>query len=1170
MQDGNQNIQNNGYVFRLHNNGGIQSDWFDSSEITTNDIISIVDDTPPSDDLFITSIPSPFAVMDMIRTSLKIINSGVNGDNYDNLKGETIYHKLVSNMLDIGELFFKFNNYKELLEIKKWNKETGINSLSNGIPSHKLVADTLNLYFEQDKENFNWDNFADIYYLEFRDGTLNNKILGATSPFTLFFPSPNADTIHNLDKIKLTGRILFSKMSNNGDEYYSPLYERDYNFIVYLYHITRRVEGFAELREYIENNVKKLQQSDEKFIQFKNNNENYDNFINLLDDISFTQDNTNYNLYILRNSLSFKQQREIQIRSDFKIKPSRNITGEKLPLVLANIDLPDYNYFNNYKWDTRIYNVPYRCPETNIEDRILPGTQIKYPYLTVDDFLEDTIIKNDELTINSQSFFDGNYNDNHSSVLLPLKPKFFEYFDIEFLKGYIEGEKVIEISKLAGEDIKVILRIPVERGYIKLERTYNVHTTTPNIGRNSNSGAQKRIRFGMAIAPLIKGENIERRVMTIDNERDNLELNRSIELCFYMNSGIQKIEDVETVELERKTNTDMGKKGYSLNKEFDSLELKYGNYSGYIIPLFHRVNENDDIYVFAVDFGTTGTYLSYKRGNNEIQPYEIKRDNSYIQFFHNVPKTSAIYEFFKFYFIPQEIKSESLFYFPTLTALQSLRSQDLRYIPFLDTCISFHYSRLRGLPSLDYTRNLKWSGYVLDRNSREYKNLNSYIRSLLLLIKYKVLSDGGKLKNIKLSWFYPLSMVESRFDVLKEIWINSFKDIINPDYIENTNENDDNSVNLFSVSESLTPFYHYLTDKNINTQNLVLTIDVGGGTTDILAYKNTKPLLASSFRFGARALFGDGYRNARNNNGFFRTYSGENGIVTRLLSSCISERKNDLIELNKDLIRSNISTDQIMEYYFNLSSHNYLNDNDKASLNFQNLLMNSNDGKARIILLFYYSAILYHTFKLIKFSIKDIPERICFSGNGSTLFMGFQNDKLVRFTKHLRNIIFGESTYNLIIYFNNEPKKLTSSGFFNINNINDYSVDRSYNNNSKIKKILLYNEQISTSNEVRISNLKIEDVKKFVLNDVNDFIKTFKNAISDIDITNVFGVSNSRRISEFLNDKDMENKILSYFDIGFENFKKDINDENQSINETMFFYPLVGLINELSSNILIQ
>ena len=81
-------------VFRIHKGASNTiSNWEDSVRIGTTAIDSIEDPVGATDKKEITSIPSPFARMDLVKRAFKYVAE-------HGLDGKTAYHKLVSDSLD--------------------------------------------------------------------------------------------------------------------------------------------------------------------------------------------------------------------------------------------------------------------------------------------------------------------------------------------------------------------------------------------------------------------------------------------------------------------------------------------------------------------------------------------------------------------------------------------------------------------------------------------------------------------------------------------------------------------------------------------------------------------------------------------------------------------------------------------------------------------------------------------------------------------------------------------------------------------------------------------------------------------------------------------------------------------------------------------------------------
>lgn len=236
-----------GKVFRLHSQGSNNLAGWENSAKYTDTVINSIDD-PAGANAYqeITSIPTPFARMDLVKRAFGIVCEKDKKTGMPNLSGNTIHHKMVSHTLDIAQMFFsldKFTGNNGCLELIKWNKQAGIQELKgSNTTGHKLMGNTLSLFLEQDRSIYNFDKMDSIYMLRFTvaGGPLN--IIGATSPATLFFSSAN-------DFSGIIGNtIRFGNHRALGQDGFQALHERtDEDFICYLYALRSATNGFAIL-----------------------------------------------------------------------------------------------------------------------------------------------------------------------------------------------------------------------------------------------------------------------------------------------------------------------------------------------------------------------------------------------------------------------------------------------------------------------------------------------------------------------------------------------------------------------------------------------------------------------------------------------------------------------------------------------------------------------------------------------------------------------------------------------------------------------------------------------------------------------------------------------------------------------------------------------------------
>lgn len=274
------------------------------------------------------------------------------------------------------------------------------------------------------------------------------------------------------------------------------------------------------------------------------------------DDISVNPVAQNY-VTILGQRLKGKKMVD-DVKSDFEmlVSPKLKKAGEKIPLALPVETFTEPLKYVIDVWDKNT-PVPY-VDSRAIADRVLPDDGTAYPYVTVSDFLEDSIIKI-PYQFNKAAFFNGNDEkpDERDSYLLPLKKTFFNYFQVSDLKGKVDNRDMIEIKRLAGDTgVKVILRIPVKGGHIKYERIYYkadkadvVNNKGVIINRDFTLGQFPTIKYADDVKPYYRVTVLDRD--TISNGADN-----RYKLTFF-DSANENVEFDEVIQ--RNKTTDGGR-----------------------------------------------------------------------------------------------------------------------------------------------------------------------------------------------------------------------------------------------------------------------------------------------------------------------------------------------------------------------------------------------------------------------------------------------------------------------------------------------------------------------------------------------------------------------------------------------------------------------------------
>jgi len=1144
-----------GKIFGYTKKGG--KDWFSSDAYSDKEIEAIKDPEGGSEISLPTAIPSPFARIDLVKTAFRNIVKSPDLKAYSkdgNVVASNDDEKLVSDCLDLAEMLFNIDSIKDKIRIIVWDKDSELANLKESSAIHRRFAETLELYLDQDKESYNFDLLRRLYLIEY-----NHKIIGCTSPATLVFTTAN-DLSHA--QIKLT------KNDITFDDQYAPLYERDTEFQKYLYLLfegnpllPKRMKG---LSDYLKKNIAILDKTDHALYDEINKLIKYqpDTVYNSC----FSELNTGSSgdiIEVIGVPLRKRKKEDIvsSIKaSDFIIKSSK-YGSPLMPLVLQNNFNKSFRYAND-KWDNTI-RVPFIDNETILERRWLPGVKIQYPYLTVSDFLEPYLIRL-VYPINKDKFFNGNLivekgNDSKGYVL-PLKPAFFEYFNGEDLINSTPGKPEIKMIQGLANSVKVSLRIPINREneYISFERTYyqSAEREISKPDEENNKGVIVEHQFGVTIFPFIKTNHLEinpfYRIQLIDRDVAGILKSSEYDLNFFSNKSREPVAiRAKKIRSDKKSDSGATSQYYVLNDSFDFIQIKnlmVNGASGIIIPNWPSLNEGNEIFSFAIDFGTTNTHIEYKINSGSPKPFDITSDDIQIAtLFHPTNTTEnfggsgaiAIRELIDHEFVPPRLGHTSDFKFPHRTIISESHSLDIKTETFslADFNIPFIYERK---PERDKIQtNLKWA----KKEKGNEKRVRAFFEKLIMLLRNKVLLNRGNLSSTRLVWFYPSSMKPARKTSLEDTWNELFDHYFNP-----TNK-------PIGITESLAPFYYFKGANRLQggVYKPVVSIDIGGGTTDIVIFKSGKPLILTSFKFAANTIFGDGFSEygAANSNGIVRKYIPhyENLLTTNKfydLSSVLSAIK----DKNK--------AEDINAFFFSIENNPKIKD--KRLFSYNALLANDEDLK--IIFVYFYCSIIYHIASLMKFKGIELPKHLIFSGTGSKILSIITTDSNI--LSNLSKLIF-ENVYGqkfdadgLSVETEKQmPKEVTCKGGLMVNP-EDLIL------NVKDIKAVYNGTQISSDENLTYDKLG-EDSKVSIVKEVTDFNLFFIKLNQQINFSDNFGISNK---SWDIFKNEINKHLRDYLEEGLEfNKKLDNVTDDKELEESLLFYPLIGSINNLSSQL---
>lgn len=1105
-----------------------------------------------------TAIPSPFAQFDLLKNAFKRLSLS------PSLDGDIKDKSLVSNALDVAQLFFNYNELKATLRIIEWNRENELERLKAST-QHALLGETLEMFMEQDKESFNFELMDRLYFLMY-----GNEVIGSTSPVTLFMATPNAKK-GSFDLPIEQNVKLFDEVR--------MLADRDPIFVKYIYALFTANPSLkqqcGEMNDYFVASFSLLTATLQNEILLEIGSPTSVDLANVEKaNVYLNQHHSLIDGGVQVLGIPFYCLRQENIltsiaQSDFIIAPTKQIEGA-LPLVLQNnlssVQTQPYRYITS-QWSDNI-KITLNDYALEPDKRTLPGTTHVYPWLSTDDFLEPSLIKLD-YTLNKECFFDGNLSlmsvhVDDCDFLLPLKPLFFEYFSVKDLKGRVGGHPCFEMEhhkEGITESLTVILRIPVQKsgGYITLKRTYlESNGVDMAYDVKNDRGTFVRIPFALNIFPFVQTKRKDSySIQLIDRALGLLEYHK-LSLSFYKEDEKNGLKELQTTDRHRSLKADKRVETtfYRLQDNFDCVKIQLNgekqtaNVQGLIIPNWVEYMSGHENFTFAVDFGTTNTHVEVAKSDGLPEPFALDSiaTEKMVATLYN--GESVLYDaLLKQEFLPKVLGID--YHFPLRTVLSESNRLDVEHIdeviPLGDTNIPFSYEK----ESIGYGNriipNLKWSSDI-----SASKRVKAFLTELALLMRAKVLIEHGDIMRTSLVWFYPLSMKVGNIRKLEEMWRKIIGDIWGIEV---------NEDNLIQMPESVAPYYYYKSSSTFRaTTSTIASIDIGGGTSDVAVFDGSKemPLYLSSFRFAANSLFGDAFSDI--------PQGDKNPLLTKYVSyfkHLFDADEDKYGELNGILtdITDKRKSEEINAFLFSVINHKAVNKNDVFSYN----IRLNEDSKSKIIFLYFYAALIYYVANTMKHLKVDKPRNIMFSGTGSKVLdiVGSQRD-LDLLTQTIIEKIYNEKydEYSFsVILERKEPKQITCRGaLMQVSEGNGRLAVKHLNTtldgfDNKLKA----NYSMLEKTELLYEDMEKTNIQQSIVERVKEFNTFFIDLCEQIRVVDRFLVDNqSFQLFKEIVNFDLSHHLVSGWK--FVNKNSEEKNSNDVIEDTLFFYPIIGSI----------
>ena len=867
-------------ILRLHRTGSSTHEgWGRTGKIGRNEIEGsggILDPEGGRAERVAVAIPSPFARLHLVETALAYVaTAGASAT-------DTVHHRLVGQFWDLWELVFNYYQQRQpgrRLTVRTWNRAAELARLEAG-PT-KPLAQALGLFLNGKR----FAQLTELHLLYFPGSTPADppQLLGGTSPLTLFFPAPAV-------------RALPVQRPEGGGHYFDGRYvalaqrEREFQEFVY-----QQFVADAALRSLAPEVYKLLDQG-------QLNKWGLDGNAQLAQYLPL-QDQANNPVAVAGVAVRVRPDQNTVRGSDFTVRATRSPTStwplpSPLPLVLRpGLQMPGKLYYNNSQLGDSGAKVP-ATDARALPDRTLPGPELTYPYLTLNDLLEETLLTV-PYEVDGTRFLTGQLKIAPGYrptcwPLLPVKPAYFDYFTPQDLATQL----TLELDPAC---VRVKLSLPVTGGFtVDYERAYYPNPRTEGLGRLLVTNV------GLSIFPFVQLLDAPQlndlyKVMLVDaNNIDPALVNKPVELQFGVGKGLLSATGTEqsatAYRRTPKTASDEGSTYYEIKgTPFDYVVVSSpapAAGQALVVPRWREVRQGTKEFRFAIDFGTTNTHVAYHDGPSQPpQPLSFGPDDTPVALLKKSSEETDYSVYEQLYrgieddpahgiqlrrwqryqqreFVPSFVGAAgSPYQFPIRTATSESTGFAVE-TPRLLANVNVGFGINTEEETNDsYHTNLKWG----ETSEAARHRVRMFFREMLLLFKYKAALHGGNVSATQVVWFAPLSFSAFSRDLYQREWDTLFREIFHT------------TRATTYLPESSAPYF-FLTRRGLVTPGVgenAAFIDIGGGTSDVLFYSDQTadstgprkhhPAFSTSFRFAGNELWGDGAADVRG--------SKDNGLV---------------------------------------------------------------------------------------------------------------------------------------------------------------------------------------------------------------------------------------------------------------------------------------------------
>jgi hypothetical protein len=264
-----------------------------------------------------------------------------------------------------------------------------------------------------------------------------------------------------------------------------------------------------------------------------------------------------------------------------------------------------------------------------------------------------------------------------------------------------------------------------------------------------------------------------------------------------------------------------------------------------------------------------------------------------------------------------------------------------------------------------------------------------------------------------------------------------------------------------------------------------------------------------------------------------------------------------------DDITSKRKSEDINAFLFSVQNNKVVGGNDVFSYN-QRL---NEDPQRKLIFIYFYVTLVYYVARMMKQRQLAKPRSLMFSGTGSKVLdiVGTNRD-LDLLTQAVFERVYGEK-YDVdgfsVVMERNEPKQITCRGaLMQVRDEKGYeSIDTLNKLLDNFDTPLKFNYSMIGKEKLVYDDMTSADIRKELVDAVREYNEFFCNLCDEMHVVDRFLVDNKSlvRFRELVN-KDLEHHLLNGWN--FVNKNADEKNGSDPIEDTVFFYPIIGSIRD--------